>query len=293
MAGGEQEALQIIEAQLEERGIRKDIDVTLLYLSDRNLKEVCDLGRFKILRYLWLNGNKLRRIDCILNNFRLSELYLENNELIDISGALGHLTCLQVLMLHNNQLTKLEEVVRELRPMQALRVLNLFNNPLAQENEYRSYVIHHLPSVELLDRQEVLQSERDRAWRMYEQEQYLLRETIAFGRRAEGLPPRTRPQDRHKRPSTIPDTTIVPDPPDLDQDGTSWSWDMQNKKDVVANNFDAPPYENPNHAVALRSVSRAVMQYSMFDWSKVPKSEERRLAEGPPGLPQIMTIRFK
>ncbi|XP_066305345.1 leucine-rich repeat-containing protein 72-like [Branchiostoma lanceolatum] len=269
MAGGEQEALQIIEAQLEERGIRKDIDVTLLYLSERNLKEVCDLGRFKILRYLWLNGNKLRRIDCILNNFRLSELYLENNELIDISGALGHLTCLQVLMLHNNQLTKLEEVVRELRPMQALRVLNLFNNPLAQENEYRSYVIHHLPSVELLDRKEVLQSERDRAWRMYEQEQYLLRETIAFGRRAEGLPPRTRSQDRHKRPSTIPE------------------------KDVVANNFDIPPYENPNHAVALRSVSRAVMQYSMFDWSKMPKAEERRLAEGSPELPQIMTIRFK
>ncbi|XP_078620940.1 leucine-rich repeat-containing protein 72-like [Branchiostoma floridae x Branchiostoma japonicum] len=269
MAGGEQEALQTIEAQLEERGIRKDIDVTLLYLSDRNLKEVCDLGRFKILRYLWLNGNKLRRIDCILNNFRLSELYLENNELIDISGALGHLTCLQVLMLHNNQLTKLEEVVRELRPMQALRVLNLFNNPLAQENEYRSYVIHHLPSVELLDRQEVLQSERDRAWRMYEQEQYLLRETIAFGRRAEGLPPRTRSQDRQTRPSTIPE------------------------KDVVANSFDMPPHENPNHAVALRSVSRAVMQYSMFDWSKVPKSEQRRLAEGSPELPQIMTIRFK
>ena len=29
---------------------------------------------------------------------------------------------------------------------------DLFNNPLAQEPEYRQYVIHHVPSVQLLDR---------------------------------------------------------------------------------------------------------------------------------------------
>lgn len=29
---------------------------------------------------------------------------------------------------------------------------DLFANPLAQDYDYRSYVVHHVPSVELLDR---------------------------------------------------------------------------------------------------------------------------------------------
>lgn len=33
--------------------------------------------------------------------------------------------------------------------------IDLFGNPLAQEYDYRSYVVHHLPSVELLDRKGV------------------------------------------------------------------------------------------------------------------------------------------
>ena len=31
-------------------------------------------------------------------------------------------------------------------------ILDLFDNPIAQESEYRAYVVHHIPSVELLDR---------------------------------------------------------------------------------------------------------------------------------------------
>ena len=31
-------------------------------------------------------------------------------------------------------------------------VADMFSNPIAQESEYRLYVVHHLPSVQLLDR---------------------------------------------------------------------------------------------------------------------------------------------
>ena len=31
-------------------------------------------------------------------------------------------------------------------------IVDLFNNPIAQESEYRVYVVHHVPSLQLLDR---------------------------------------------------------------------------------------------------------------------------------------------
>jgi hypothetical protein len=39
-----------------------------------------------------------------------------------------------------------------LRPLDQLKNLNLFGNPIAEEPEYRSRVIHALPSIEIFDR---------------------------------------------------------------------------------------------------------------------------------------------
>ena len=54
-------------------------------------------------------------------------LFLQDNELVSIGKAIGHLSCLKVLMLHNNQLTKLGETVNEMRNMQALHTLSKLN----------------------------------------------------------------------------------------------------------------------------------------------------------------------
>jgi len=67
---------------------------------------------------------QLRRINCLNNNFHLKELHLQNNQLTTITGALRHLTCLEVLMLQNNQLTKLEKVAKEFIKMQTLHTLS-------------------------------------------------------------------------------------------------------------------------------------------------------------------------
>lgn len=67
---------------------------------------------------------QFRRLTCLANNFQISQLYLQNNQLTDITGALQHLTCLEALMLHNNQLTKLDRVVKEFKKMQSLRTLS-------------------------------------------------------------------------------------------------------------------------------------------------------------------------
>ncbi|ESP04711.1 hypothetical protein LOTGIDRAFT_237258 [Lottia gigantea] len=179
---------EVITELLDQQSIKKDKDVEELYLAKRNLTEVCDLRQFRFLKYLWLNGNKLRRISCLEGNCRLVELYLQNNQLVSIDGALRHLTCLKLLFLHNNQLRKLDLVLNELKKMTCLDTLSLFDNPLSQEPDYRIHVLNSIKSLQILDRQEVSKSERDVTKKIYQQEAEHISQTIAFGRRTQGPP---------------------------------------------------------------------------------------------------------
>ena len=81
---------------------------------------------YDLLKYS-LFSLQLRKIDCLQDNFRLTEVYLQDNMLLDIVGSLRHLTGLEVLMLQGNQLKQLTDVVHELRKMQRLRVLSTPN----------------------------------------------------------------------------------------------------------------------------------------------------------------------
>ncbi|CAG2200171.1 unnamed protein product [Mytilus edulis] len=258
---------QAIKSLLEKCGIKKDKDVEELYLSNQDLSEVVDLTRFKFLKILWLNANKLRSINCLTNNFLLKELHLENNQLTTICGKLRHLTCLEVLMLHNNQLTKLERVAKEFNKMQTLHTLNLFDNPVSQEPGYRLLLIHTVPSLKLLDRQEVGKTETDQARRVYDQEQEKIRETIAFGRRSEGPPE-------------------LYYPPGLERSRTT---DIESKH--IGNSYlrDNPPYDNTEEAVNARRLKKSVTVFTTFDWSKIPRYEERRQMDKPFDSPEIIT----
>lgn len=47
-------------------------------------------------------------------------------------------------------------------------------------------------------------------------------------------------------------------------------------------------------AIKRRGLQRSVMQYSTFDWSSIPLSQERRLApDSIPDQPRILTVRFR
>jgi hypothetical protein len=67
---------------------------------------------------------QLLRVDFLSRNFRLSELYLQDNRLYSVAGAIAHLRSLQILYLHNNQLQNLEEVVHEFRHLTSLKILS-------------------------------------------------------------------------------------------------------------------------------------------------------------------------
>jgi len=132
-----------------------------------------------------MNENQLYRLGGLKANFLMTELYLQNNMLTDINDTIQQLTCLQVLLLHGNQLTKLTDVMHELRSMQNLKVLNLFGNPLAQDYDYRAYVIFNVKSLDLLDRKAISRDEREASLKKYDVERQRIRDSIAFGRRAD------------------------------------------------------------------------------------------------------------
>ncbi|XP_038053450.1 leucine-rich repeat-containing protein 72-like [Patiria miniata] len=268
---------ELIKLEMHANGIRKDLDVTQLYLAQRNLEAVDTLGCYKHLNELWLNGNKLRLVTCLKDNLQISHLYLQDNELVSISKAVGHLSCLKVLMLHNNQLTKLGETVNEMKNMQALHTLNLYHNPLAQEKEYRLHVIFRVPSLKLLDREEVQPSERAEANQRYKPDEQRQMDSVAFGRRCNA-------PSMSVRSNTEADQLLgkaLTDPYSENEDNS----------DLISRLED----DEITDVLTEKGVRRSTMQYSHFDWSKVPQAEERRLnkTSNAADKAQIITVRFR
>lgn len=268
------ELLSVIENYMRDNNVKRDDDVRDLFLGNCKLTDLDDLGRFRFLQHLWLQGNKLSQlcipqhpdVSFVNNNFRICELYLNDNDIKSISGMLGHLTCLKVLMLQNNQLDDLDETTLELRPMRTLNVLNLLYNPLSQVRGYRLHLIHFCPSVTLFDRQAVTAQERKAASNIYEDKQNAVKATIAFGRRAGGPPFPSLQQSK----LTIQEITNYHD---SDRDDSQ----------------ESPTLEE---LVKERTMKKSAMQYTTLDWSLVPNRLQRINGQTTP-KPQNITIKFR
>ncbi|XP_065609055.1 leucine-rich repeat-containing protein 72 [Cyrtonyx montezumae] len=263
---------QAVEKQLKICGFKRNVDVLVLYLAGKGLKSIPSLSLFRQLKYLWINNNKIQDLTFLEKNYCLTELYLSNNELTDISGALKNLHSLQILLLHNNQLEQLGETVKELKGIISLQTLNLFCNPLACDPGYRLYVIHSLPSVQLLDRKSVTQKERELAFPVYNYKRSSVMGSIAFGRRVDTV---AGTASRHSRGTQQTRRLMLPP-------GCEFG-DHTNKV----------PFENPEDAVLLRAMTRSVMEFSTTDWNKVPTHQERRLKHKAEESPKKLTIQFR
>uniref|UniRef100_A0A8C5PP04 Leucine rich repeat containing 72 n=1 Tax=Leptobrachium leishanense TaxID=445787 RepID=A0A8C5PP04_9ANUR len=262
-------SLVLIEKQLKKYGYKTDGDVSELYLGRQGLKEVMDLSRFRMLKCLWLNHNKIPKITCLTNICRLSELYLNNNELCDITGSLKHLTSLRTLMLHDNHLAKLQATMKELKDMTGLHTLSLFHNPLAQEPCYRLHIIHHIPSVQLLDRESVAHKERETAFKLFNPERTAVMQSIGFGRRTDSVLSSRRP--------------------------LAQSSAVNSAKTAQGNNTAEDKNREINCVEAMvlrRAQHKTLMQFSILDWSAIPYARQKREESYTVQSPQLKTIKL-
>ncbi|XP_066483834.1 leucine-rich repeat-containing protein 72 isoform X1 [Tiliqua scincoides] len=261
---------RVLENQLKICGYKKNTDVVELYLGEKGLKEFPDLSRFRVLSYLWLNNNKIEKLTFLKNNCCLRELYLNNNEIRNIAGTLRHIHSLQILLLHNNQLKNLNVTVKELKGMSSLQTLNLFNNPLSQDRAYYPYVIYHLPSVTLLDRKEISARERESALHIHDHKKTIVVQSIGFGKRVD-VPLLPKPS------FCLSPTRVLRLPSGCE----------------FGNHLVKIPFKNPEDAVLVRSMKRAVIEFTTVDWEKMPSSEERRLGSKPERRSERLTIKFR
>ncbi|XP_066917600.1 leucine-rich repeat-containing protein 72-like [Clytia hemisphaerica] len=244
----------------EEKKIVTDKDVDEIFLTERGLDSLQDFSSYKYLKRLYLNKNKIFHLsDGLKSNYALNELYLQNNKLIDITGCLNHLTCLETLLLHANQLTNLSDVIHEFRNMKNLKILNLFNNPLAQEYDYRSFVIQNITSLKLFDRKDV-EKERDK---ISKQDSLDKKQNIAFGTRVpkpKKITGNELPQDRTIKEFSEYDYELAK----LESTTTKEQYRSTLTREEILN------YETNR-----RLHNCATMQYRTLNWEQVMKSRDK------------------
>jgi len=138
-------------------------ECTEVYLAKQGAEKTSEnFEHFKSLEVIWFNGNRLSRIDNLETNFRIREVYVEDNRLFSLSG-LRSFKFLRVLLASKNQLRNLDKQIELLSRFAFLNKLDLFDNPVAEEPDYRLRMIYHVPQVEILDKHVIKGTERERA----------------------------------------------------------------------------------------------------------------------------------
>ncbi|MEW5305261.1 MAG: hypothetical protein WDW36_007816 [Sanguina aurantia] len=136
---------------------------TELFLGGKGIEKLRGFESFVNLESLWLNNNRLKKVNNLEANFRIRTLYLQANQICTLKGSLLILKFLQQLDLSDNALRNLEKQLKVLEKFKFLTHLNLKGNPLCEEPEYRLLVIHTLPSLRVLDQHAITAVERNKA----------------------------------------------------------------------------------------------------------------------------------
>ena len=125
---------------------------TELHLGNRNITHLVNFEAFLTLDCLWLNNNLLTSLKGLEANFRIKHIYAHSNKIRSLSGNLGQFTFLETLTLNENVLDDIDDVVSELKKLKYLSTINLYDNPIAQEDNYRLRIISEVPWIKMLDR---------------------------------------------------------------------------------------------------------------------------------------------
>ncbi|XP_052229704.1 centriolin-like isoform X2 [Dreissena polymorpha] len=161
--------------------------------AGKKIKYIENLERLKRLQVLILSNNIIEKIEKLDKLLKLKELDLSFNCIVKIEG-LENLTTLQILNLTGNliehipiwmgkrlkslrafyigknRLESLSELAK-LKPLPDLTQMGVAENPLAEFNHCRPYLVFHLRTLEVIDGQNVTDRERIAAKDRFEQEE--------------------------------------------------------------------------------------------------------------------------
>ncbi|RHY03938.1 hypothetical protein DYB25_009129 [Aphanomyces astaci] len=135
-------------------------ECTELVMSHRGIDVIGNFDAFVSVEVLWLNHNNIEKIAGLDNCFRIKYLYLQHNHIRSLEGSLRHFTFLRELRLYHNNLHDLHSALKLLEKLVHLEDLDLFGNPLAEEDKYRLHVIASIPSLQVFDRHVVTPEEQ-------------------------------------------------------------------------------------------------------------------------------------
>ncbi|KAF1334409.1 Protein phosphatase 1, partial [Globisporangium splendens] len=149
-----------------------------MYLFKRGIQKLAHFEPFVNLEVLWINENELEDLDGLSTCVRIKYTYAQNNRirnppdsflvaiLSTLEGSsLLHFTFLKELRLYDNKLKDLHGTLAILSKLHHLEDLDLFGNPVCEEDQYRLQVIHAIPSLVILDRHMITDEERAKAQR--------------------------------------------------------------------------------------------------------------------------------
>lgn len=139
-----------------------------LFLDNNNIHTLNGLSNLQSLNKLSLDGNQISNLDALVLDelSSLTFLSVENNFISSLYG-IQRIQSLHELYIGNNQIYTSRDIYH-LKAMKNLIILDLYGNPLVDKLEnYRIYVVFHLPSLEALDGLAVKETECESAQDMF------------------------------------------------------------------------------------------------------------------------------
>ncbi|TMW63049.1 hypothetical protein Poli38472_005667 [Pythium oligandrum] len=154
-------------AELPIKNFKYVKNCTELYLAKRGITKIAHFEPFVNLEVLWINDNEIEQLDGLDTCFRIKQLYAQNNRIRSLDdSSLRHFKFLQELRLYDNKLRDFPSTLEALGRLHRLEDLDLFGNPIEEEENYRLHVIKAIPSLLVFDRHVITDEERAKAQRL-------------------------------------------------------------------------------------------------------------------------------
>lgn len=123
--------------------------LTKLNLNCNMIKKIEGLDRLTNLTYLNLSFNNIEKIEGLESLVKLEHLNLFNNR-ISVIENMDTLENLEFFSIASNLLGQLDIVIY-LRKFKKLNTLNLYGNPICEEENYKRFIAAYIPDLVYLD----------------------------------------------------------------------------------------------------------------------------------------------